>query len=431
MVSANGETSAVPPCISTGSASVRCPADGVQLIQVFADNSDDIVQVTADLPGAVFAGPDSDRVFIESSAAWAIDLNSGDDFARPGLGHDLVSGGPGQDTVLYDRRSTGIAVSLDGVANDGAPGEQDNILTDVESLYGGAGDDLLVGGDGNDFLDGRGGNDDLRGGAGNDVISGHGDDDLIDGGTGADFMDGDEGVDTVTYASRTEPVSVTLLPPPCASALGCLDGHTNVGQVGENDTVIAVENATGGSGNDTVLGSSAANVLRGGDGNDSIDGAFGADVLDGGAGIDNATYQARTGDLAVRLDNLANDGQNGEADKPRRLRHADRIRPGPRAADRGSAVPAPHPTRRKSVKGGVDVFPVREPVAAPPPRSRSPQSSGFHQGVQLNQGHAEQRGCLHPGQQRIRDHERLTDRGLDLVHVPPQNDGSDGNHAGG
>jgi Ca2+-binding RTX toxin-like protein len=318
-VSANGETSAVPPCVSTGPATVRCPTEGVQSIQVFADNGDDIVAVTADLPGAVFAGPDSDRVDIESSAAWVIDLNSGDDFASPGLGHDLVSGGPGQDTVLYDRRSTGIAVSLDGVANDGAPGEQDNILTDVEVLDGGAGDDLLVGGDGNDFLDGNGGNDDLRGGAGDDAISGHGGDDTIDGGTGADNMHGHDGVDTVTYASRTEPVSVTLLLP-CGSTpeRGCLDGQTNdgqtSGQVGEDDTVIAVENATGGSGNDTLLGSSAANVVRGGGGNDSIDGGSGADVLDGGAGIDSATYQTRTGDLTVRLDNLANDGQAGEAD---------------------------------------------------------------------------------------------------------------------
>ena len=133
-------------------------------------------------------------------------------------------------------------------------------------------------------------------------------------------MDGDEGVDTVTYASRTEPVSVTLLPPPCASpAPGCLDGHTNDGQtnggqVGENDTVIAVENVIGGSGNDTLVGNSAANVLRGGGGNDSLDGGSGADVLDGGAGIDSATYRARTTDLTVRLDNLANDGEAGEAD---------------------------------------------------------------------------------------------------------------------
>jgi hypothetical protein len=36
----------------------------------------------------------------------------------------VVSGGLGQDTVLYDRRSTGIAASLDGIANDGAPGSR-------------------------------------------------------------------------------------------------------------------------------------------------------------------------------------------------------------------------------------------------------------------------------------------------------------------
>lgn len=47
-----------------------------------------------------------------------------------------------------------------------------------------------------------------------------------------------------------------------------------------------IENATGGSGGDTLIGNSSANVLNGGNGNDRIFGGAGNDVLIGGAGND-------------------------------------------------------------------------------------------------------------------------------------------------
>jgi Ca2+-binding RTX toxin-like protein len=50
---------------------------------------------------------------------------------------------------------------------------------------------------------------------------------------------------------------------------------------------VKIENATGGSGNDTLTGNEFANILTGNDGNDSIDGGVGADDMRGGAGDDN------------------------------------------------------------------------------------------------------------------------------------------------
>jgi Ca2+-binding RTX toxin-like protein len=47
-----------------------------------------------------------------------------------------------------------------------------------------------------------------------------------------------------------------------------------------------IENATGGSGNDTITGNSVANALNGGAGNDKIYGCGGNDVLTGGLGND-------------------------------------------------------------------------------------------------------------------------------------------------
>ena len=52
---------------------------------------------------------------------------------------------------------------------------------------------------------------------------------------------------------------------------------------------VTLEEARGGSGNDTLIGNDAANLLSGGDGNDRIDGGVGNDTLIGGRGADTLT----------------------------------------------------------------------------------------------------------------------------------------------
>ena len=49
---------------------------------------------------------------------------------------------------------------------------------------------------------------------------------------------------------------------------------------------VIIENATGGGGNDTIVGNAADNALTGNDGTDTLDGGAGNDTLDGGAGAD-------------------------------------------------------------------------------------------------------------------------------------------------
>lgn len=49
---------------------------------------------------------------------------------------------------------------------------------------------------------------------------------------------------------------------------------------------VVIENATGGSGNDVLIGNAANNVLTGNDGNDNLLGRGGNDILRGGAGVD-------------------------------------------------------------------------------------------------------------------------------------------------
>lgn len=263
----------------------------------------------------------------------------GDDTFASGVtmdGADAIYGGSDNDTVSYASRTTAVRVSLDSVADDGSSGEFDG-LTAVENVIGGSGADTLVGdadnnslsgGGGADTLVGNGGNDRLSGGAGNDTFAERYD-------TGSDLLSGGTGVDTATYAGR--PVAVVVR----------LDDFANDGAAGEADDVRSdVENLVGTSFADTLVGSAAANTISGGSGADRLEGGAGNDSLSGGAGndlllggsgndrfverydtgsdrlyggsgTDSVSYAGRTAGVAVRLDNLANDGRSGELDNVR------------------------------------------------------------------------------------------------------------------
>jgi Ca2+-binding RTX toxin-like protein len=103
----------------------------------------------------------------------------GNDQLDGGLGPDYISGDAEKDTVSYEDRTSSVIVTLDGQANDGEAGENDNVLPNVESVVGGRrGDDLygdhdgntVNGGDGEDLLIGDAGVDQLLGGDAPDVV---------------------------------------------------------------------------------------------------------------------------------------------------------------------------------------------------------------------------------------------------------------------
>lgn len=68
---------------------------------------------------------------------------SGNDTLDGGGGPDELRGGDGVDTASYATRTAGVTVSPDDVADDGQAGELDNVRSDVETLLGGAGDDVF------------------------------------------------------------------------------------------------------------------------------------------------------------------------------------------------------------------------------------------------------------------------------------------------
>jgi hypothetical protein len=113
-------------------------------------------------------------------------------------GADVIRGGSGMDWVHYVRTDySAVNLSRDGIANDGAPGEGDNVGVDVEGLKGGYGDDVLSGSNGPDAIDGGQGNDTINGLGGDDVLEGLGGRDTIDGGQGRDSISGSAEADTI------------------------------------------------------------------------------------------------------------------------------------------------------------------------------------------------------------------------------------------
>jgi hypothetical protein len=102
-----------------------------------------------------------------------------DDRLDGGAGADDMHGNDGRDAVSYEGRGARIEVTFDGRANDGEPGEHDNVADDMEDVLGGNRDDSLTGdaranaldgGLGNDFVNGAAGSDALLGGGGVDIL---------------------------------------------------------------------------------------------------------------------------------------------------------------------------------------------------------------------------------------------------------------------
>ena len=112
-------------------------------------------------------------------------------------GADNVRGGDGTDTLTLEDHVGGVTIRLDGQANDGAPGEGDNIASDLEAINGTNGNDAFFGTEGRDNFSGYPGNDEIHGAGGDDELSGGSGDDRMFGDTGNDKVQGYEGSDTV------------------------------------------------------------------------------------------------------------------------------------------------------------------------------------------------------------------------------------------
>jgi Ca2+-binding RTX toxin-like protein len=265
----------------------------------------DVENVTGGSGNDALIGTTTANVLAGGPGADSLDGDTGNDVLDGGTGADDFTGGAGTDTVTYAGRAAPVTVVIDGVQGDGEAGENDDVHTDVETVIGGADDDVLTGSALADTLSGGPGEDVLHGEGGADTLNGEDGDDTLEGGAGGDTQSGGAGFDTADYSARTLAVTVTL------------DGSANDGETAEVDNVKPdIERLLGGAGDDTLTGNNGINVLSGGDGNDTLDPGRGAgDDLLGGLGLDTVTYAARTLPVAADLDGVADDGEAGEADR--------------------------------------------------------------------------------------------------------------------
>jgi Ca2+-binding RTX toxin-like protein len=258
------------------------------------------------------------------------------------------------DSLSYAETAAPVAVSLDGVADDGLPGEGDNVGSDVEIVFGGKGADVLragpnaamlfglgggdqvLGGPGPDRLFGGEGSDVIRGGegddelddgdftiaqpggpqppAGNDILDGGGGDDYLLSDRGADDLSGGPGLDRTAFnrpIPQAPSVPTPVLPAPFTVSL---DDVANDGQTGtlEGDNVHSdIEIVETGGGDDVVSGGAGPDRISTGAGDDRISSLNQkADVVSCGDGVDTVVAdltgaKGRPGDELSACENVS------------------------------------------------------------------------------------------------------------------------------
>ncbi|HEY5053758.1 MAG TPA: calcium-binding protein [Solirubrobacterales bacterium] len=205
---------------------------------------------------------------VGTKAPDVIAAGSGDNTIYGLGGNDVICAGGGDDTIYGERGDDTV---------DGEGGSN--------TVYGGRGSDNLDGGSGADRVFGETGNDTLTGGPGDgdyvdagpgdDTVSGGpGDFDVVVGGVGNDRIDGGPGAgDIASYKGTGGAVTINL-------EAGAVTGA-------ENEQLTGIEGAIGGSGDDTLIGSTATpDQLDGGPGNDHLVAAGSGDEAFGGPGSD-------------------------------------------------------------------------------------------------------------------------------------------------
>ncbi|WP_253561156.1 beta strand repeat-containing protein [Pseudomonas laurylsulfativorans] len=256
-----------------------------------------------------------------------------------GLGNDIYYVDHASDVISETSATGGVDTVISSVSRTLGNYQENLTLTGsaaltgtgnglANTLTGNAATNHLYGGAGNDFLNGAAGVDRMTGDDGSDIyyvdnaadvvvetnatastggsdtvysflnaytlganvengrvlttgiagLTGNGLDNTLYAGVGNNVLNGGTGVDTASYLYAASAITASL-----AVTTAQATGGSGA------DTLIAIENLTGSSYNDTLAGNAAANLLSGGAGNDTLAGGAGNDILNGGTGADGMT----------------------------------------------------------------------------------------------------------------------------------------------
>ena len=218
----------------------------------------------------------------------------GDDTITGGAGSDTVDGGDGDDVIDTSGPQADNLPDRGFPAYGGFPAvpADGDIHDDRDTVYGGAGDDIIRTGDDEDIIDGGSGNDTIDAGLDDDTVTGGDGDDVIIGGEGSDTLSGGAGNDTIYGGlDPSFPDALNIrddgsdgpADPDPTNGMDVIDGGDGDDRLfGQDDD----DTITGGAGNDYIDGGIDDDTLSGGDGDDIVLGGQGVDTIDGDAGDD-------------------------------------------------------------------------------------------------------------------------------------------------
>lgn len=257
----------------------------------------------------------------------AIDGLAGDDLIRGSQGNDVIIGGAGNDRLYGEAGDDIFQVAGQNAGFDKVHGGEgfDQILGGddddrmgfsyfgrsftVERIDGGAGRNVITGDDSKNTLDFSqtqlSNIEVIEGGAGNDVITGSAGNDVLYGGEGQDRLLGGSGDDTFWFRGE-------------ASELDSFDGGDGYDRLlgGAGDDVLLLSRFSAANNIEEIDGNGGHNVIRGTAGKDVLD--F-SDVrlqaialIDGGSGNDQIIGSQAADSFVVGPDNSVLNGQGGD-----------------------------------------------------------------------------------------------------------------------
>jgi len=209
------------------------------------DANGDVISNFENATGSSFnddlIGSNANNVLTGGIGADSLQGLGGNDTLIGGVGADTLNGGDGIDTISYLGSSLAVYVRLFNSTVFGGDANGD-VISNVENATGSSNNDDLMGSNNATTL---------HRAPATEPIQGLGGADTLIGGVGADTLNGGDGADTISYLGSTLAVYVRLF------------NSTVFGGDANGDVISNVENATGSSNNDDLMGSYSANALDG------------------------------------------------------------------------------------------------------------------------------------------------------------------------
>ncbi|WP_435259247.1 Hint domain-containing protein [Thioclava sp. FR2] len=257
---------------------------------IVAGDGNDTILAGAD-DDTIHAGSGDDEVF-GGDGSESVHGGEGNDTILTGDGQDIVFGEDGDDFI--DTRGPNPLPDIDYPGLYGADTDPTN---DLDTVYGGDGNDTVFTGDDADRVFGRNGNDYIDGGFDDDSLYGNSGFDTIIGSEGNDYIDGGRGNDLIFGGLDLSFPDIINIPNDGGDLRPMNNADSIVGGFG-NDTIYGMDDDDtisgdqgddliyGGVDNDEIIGGDGSDTAYGGTGNDSVQGNGGNDELHGDAGDD-------------------------------------------------------------------------------------------------------------------------------------------------